>query len=438
MPATATKAKEYRGCETVIGSNLASGVERVDEANGVIRGVKLVGCRSRNIGRTIGLDVRDFGDAVNLPYEYAIEALIAAIPLYEAASIYSNHLPWAMEGGVRQMANGERKNSDLLGWPSNVRPVQTGDPEVDGLYGDWHYVKAHDMAPTIVEIARRKPDKLALSHEALFGDVSVRNGRCVIGKIHKVEALAVVNQQPGTTRGLFETAAGNHTMPRTIKQVLEALAADTFGRAVALELVTAGGDAMAALPMDQPANGTSADAQIKAAFRTMIMAAFDDESLDTKATIDRFRKIMSAMDKLSGATETATGGDASGANKDSKAAETAAGANAMSPTTTVPVTATKNDPPPVIDRGPAVIECADMLAAVGIPAKGVVLEAMVALPTTEKRAAYVQEMAARKGVDANAPRPRTSAPPPAGGKPGEKAKAADTFKEKGSLAKAMR
>jgi hypothetical protein len=44
--------------------------------------------------------------------------------------------------------------------------------------------------------------------------------------------------------------------------------------------------------------GTSADEQIKEAMRTAVLAAFDDESLDTKATLSKIRDILKAHEKI--------------------------------------------------------------------------------------------------------------------------------------------
>lgn len=174
----------------------------VDSRDKVIRGVKIVGLESRNTARVLGLDERDFGSAVDKPYRYSESALREAAQLYEGASVYSGHLPFSVEeSGQRVFKSSSRPNDDLVGWLENVRYV-----EGQGLYGDLHVIESHPLAQSLFEVAQRRPDKYALSHEANFGDPTVENGRVVIGRIESVNAVALINDRPGTTNGLFESA----------------------------------------------------------------------------------------------------------------------------------------------------------------------------------------------------------------------------------------
>lgn len=423
----------YRVVFELAHGNNHHGTDRVDTELGIIRGVKLVGVQSKNLGRTLGLDVRQFGDAVNRPYRYAMEALKAAIPMYEAASIYSNHQPWVMENGVRKInLSAERSNDDLVGWPQKVIAIETGNPEIDGLYGDWHYVKSHPLAGQFVEIAQRKPEKLAMSHEAIFADVRVKNGIIEIGRIAAVEAIALVNQKPGTTNSLFENVAPKEPpVPKLLKQVIESLAADHAGRAAVLELM---GDGFTDMPMEaEVADGGDADAQINDAFRSMVIAAYDDETLDSAATVARIKEILKAKDKLSGkdtpdtsggdgaATETDTSGEGEKGGK--AAAEIALG------TTTVTTPAK-----PVLDAA-IVLECATMLSNVQLPYSGAVLEGMALIPTKEGRQNFVTELAKNR-TNATAPLPKSG--PTTTKQKTTPAPAAETFKEVGSLVGAFR
>lgn len=417
MPATLAKptkpskkpAKAFRfALELAAGVNPSVTNGRVDEANGVIHGVKLVGVQSNNLARTIGLSYDQIGAAANQPYSYAIQALKDARPLYEGASIYSNHQPFTYDNktGHRQVLPTERDNDDLVGWAQNVVVVETGDPEVDGLYGDFHYIRSHDLAPVIVEIAQRNPNKLALSHEAYFDDPQVVAGKVVINKLNRVDGLALVNQKPGTTRGLFESQAKEPVMPRTLRQVIETsigTGAKAKQRGCLLEMMGAPPfDAVASEPMEAEGSvDVDADVAIKAAFRSAILAAFDDDSLDSKATLAKIKTILGAMDKVLGAGEESPPADSGATTDSTSAAESRA------------VTQ-------ITDRGPLIIECAEALATAGLPASGIILESMAALSTPEKRTAYVAELKARATPPAApatstkpvVPLPRSTVPTP--------------------------
>lgn len=397
--------------ELAAGVNPGVTTGRVDETNGVIHGVKLVGVQSNNLARTIGISYDQVGAAANQPYSYAIQALKDARGLYEGASIYSNHQPFVYDNktGHRQVVPTERDNDDLVGWVQNVIVVETGDPNVDGLYGDFHYIRSHDLAPVLVEVALRNPNKLALSHEAYFDDPRVVNGKVVIGKLNRVDGLALVNQKPGTTRGLFESQAKEPTMPRTLRQVIESsTGADAKAKQKACLLEMLGSppfDSVAAEPASEDMGAdVDADVAIKAAFRSAILAAFDDDSLDSKATLAKIKTILGAMDKVLGAGAEPPPADTGAAT-----------------TETTPAAESKAMPQ-VTDRGPLIIECSGLLTTAGILPTANVLESMASLPTPEKRAAYVAELKALSTPPAApaadpkkplVPAPRSTIPTPA-------------------------
>ena len=52
------------------------------------------------------------------------------------------------------------------------------------------------------------------------------------------------------------------------------------------------------LPVAEPIGGGSTDDAIKSAFRAMVIAAFDDEALDSKATIAKIKDILKAQEKV--------------------------------------------------------------------------------------------------------------------------------------------
>ena len=372
---------------------LAAGQSRVDREHGVIRGVKVVGLRSRNRARVLGFLPGQWGDAADKPYEYSLEALRQAVSLYENASVYSDHPQFGYDDqGRRVMPPPDvRSNRDLVGWLENCHVVETGNPDVDGIYGDFHLVKTHELAAGIFEIADRNASKLGLSHEALWNDPKVVDGRIVLNRIDEVFAVALVSVRPGTTNGLFESESnpfawrGKPAMRHTFKQIMETHKALTPAR-LAFEML---GDATMAPMGDvqvEVADGADADGQIKAAFRAAIMAVFDDESLDTAATLKRFKEILTAYDKVEGGGESETEKPAEKGTTSESAARPA-----QQPT----------------DRSGIAIECVSLLNGAGIPSTPTVIESMMGLADKPARERYVRELGALRV--AGSPPPRSSA-----------------------------
>lgn len=233
--------------------------DRVDESAAVIKGVKVLGVQSKNTGRVLGLDQRQFGAAIDKPYRYSIEGLREALPLYEGAKVFSNHTKFDFsDDGQRIVTGGERQNEDLLGWLRSCRIVETGDDRVDGLYADLHYLKTHPFASRLVEVAKRNDRALALSHEAGFDSPRLVNGVIEISRITEVNSVALVASPPGTTAGLFEDQArGRKTNPmtiQTIRQIVESLPQDLDGVKQLREAITDSGqfNQMADMPVPTP------------------------------------------------------------------------------------------------------------------------------------------------------------------------------------------
>jgi hypothetical protein len=173
--------------------------ERVDTEAGVIYGVKVLGLESQNTGRTLGLDAAEFGQAVDRPYAYALEALQQAAPDYEGVPVFVDHPEFLFSpDGSRSPAPGDRKTADRFGRLVRVRVTESG------LYADLEYLRAHPLAPLVVEVAQRMPDVLAISHNAA-GEPALRGDRIVIERISDVRSVDIVGERPGTTKGLFET-----------------------------------------------------------------------------------------------------------------------------------------------------------------------------------------------------------------------------------------
>jgi len=147
---------------------------RVDRADGVIRGVKILGVESRN-GRT-----------------YLPDALTEAVGLYEQAKVNVNH-PKGSPATARDY-------QDRIGVIRNVvaRPGE-------GLFGDFQFNPKHALAEQLVWDAEHAPENVGFSHN-VQARTSRQGDRIVVEAITKVQSVDLV-ADPATTGGLFESAA---------------------------------------------------------------------------------------------------------------------------------------------------------------------------------------------------------------------------------------
>lgn len=144
---------------------------RVDRTAGVIRGVKLLGLRSKN-GR-----------------RYQENALAEAVALYEGAKVNINH--------PKGHPLSPRDYQDRLGVISGVeyRPQQ-------GLFGDLHFNPKHALSEQLMWDAEHASQNVGLSHNVLAR--TKRDGdETVVEAITKVQSIDLV-ADPATTQGLFE------------------------------------------------------------------------------------------------------------------------------------------------------------------------------------------------------------------------------------------
>jgi len=146
--------------------------QRIDRANGVIRGVRVLGKVSKN-GR-----------------EYSDRAMADAVRLYEGASVFIDHPD-------RSKANAERTIRDKFGFLRNARV------EGDAVRADLHYMKSHSEAGFILEMAERNPKMLGLSHNA-EGRMGTKGGKRVVEGLESVRSVDIVSS-PATNEGLFES-----------------------------------------------------------------------------------------------------------------------------------------------------------------------------------------------------------------------------------------
>ena len=144
---------------------------RVDRSAGVIRGVKILGLRSRN-GR-----------------EYLPEALGRASALYEGAKVNVNH--------PKGSAQAPRDYQDRIGIVRGVE-VRAGE----GLFGDLHFNPKHALAEQLIWDAEHAPENVGFSHN-VQARTSRRDDLLVVEEITRVQSVDLV-ADPATTRGLYE------------------------------------------------------------------------------------------------------------------------------------------------------------------------------------------------------------------------------------------
>ena len=249
--------------ETILEIAQSNATLAVDREAGVIRGVKILGRESAN-GRS-----------------YTKAAIEKAAGMYEGRGVYTNH---------PSKPNDERQVQDRFGWLEGVTVKQ------DGLYGNLQVLKSHTMASTVFEIAERNPALFGLSHNAT-GKTRREGGRTFVEEIQGVRSVDLVTE-PATTQGLFESKEA--PVP-TMKDVIESLDAKQYPEAKAILEAMEDGQPMAAVA-ETPVENAGPDA-MKAAFRAAVIAAFDDESLDTKATLKKIGDVIKAYDKLTAKAE---------------------------------------------------------------------------------------------------------------------------------------
>ena len=161
----------------------ATGDVRIDRDAGVIYGVKIIGCDSRN-GR-----------------HYPNDTLRQAIPLYENSKVNLDH----PEGDPRK----SRSYHARFGM---IRNVQLRENE--GLYADFWFNPRHTIAEQLLWDAEHAPDNVGFSHnvEAVVRRQIADNRRqssdggitAIVEKIVAVRSVDLV-ADPATTQGLFES-----------------------------------------------------------------------------------------------------------------------------------------------------------------------------------------------------------------------------------------
>lgn len=143
---------------------------RVDKEASMIRGVKVLGAKSKN-GR-----------------RYTESAISRAICMYEGAKVNVNHPAGS--------ADSPRNYQDRFGVLKNVRHEQ------EGVYADLQFNPKHPVAEQLLWDAEHSPENVGLSHNVM-ARTSRKGDETVVEEIVKVQSVDLV-ADPATTRGLFE------------------------------------------------------------------------------------------------------------------------------------------------------------------------------------------------------------------------------------------
>lgn len=218
--------------------------DRIDEENGVIQGVRVLGAISRNNRR------------------YTEQAMREAVGLYEGRGVKLDHPD-------RDRPNKDRSVLEGFGELRSVRY----DPREQAIYADHHFPKKHRFAEAYLDNCKRFPKQLGFSHNA-EGEFKMSNGTQIVEAINDVYSVDLVDS-PATNKGIFESE-DKSVKKKTIKEVLEDSSESTLGtRAVLLEGL-ANGNIQAEIEVDLVESETP-DESITQALRAGILSIFEQE-----------------------------------------------------------------------------------------------------------------------------------------------------------------
>lgn len=354
---------------------------QIDEAAGVIRGVKALGRVSKN-GR-----------------EYTDQAMAECARLYDGAQINLNH-------PSRKEAGDDRPFQEGIGWLKNVsiRP--------DGIYGDLHYLKTHPSAPMLVEAAQRNPNRFGLSHNA-EGSLVKRGSKNVVESVSRVRSLDIV-QNPATNSGLFESEEPEQEIPPksernavkkvTVKQLVERLPESHPARIAGQKLLednVAPSDAtmpdysMSASEPDGDEDGIDTDGDgdgdVDAMLSGLVLAAFNNKDIDSAQQLAQIKLIMKTRDELAGVTDDTETDDTSG---DSSASDSSASnSGGMSEST----------------KQQKAEQAEELLEAAGIKPSKAQIEAVASATSSANRKALIESWKAKVAAEDQSARPRKPA-----------------------------
>jgi hypothetical protein len=282
---------------------------------------------------------------------------------------------------VRTQPDTERRVEDRVGWLEQVHV------KADGMYGNLNVLKSHPMANPLFEAAERNPRILGLSHNAAGRERRTGNVN-IVEEIKRVRSVDIVTA-PATTKGLFES---KETVMK-LKESVKALDQKDKATKWLSELIEADPE-MAEAPVE--AGGEDA---MKAAFRAAVVAVFDNDALDAKASMKKIGEVIKAYEKVTAA------GEEKAPEEETKEE---AGEEEKKPEEEAASKAAAESKDPEIERLKARDKARDLLEDAGIvPKDAKHREAMIeslAGATAENQAALIETWKVKKEEPASRPR----------------------------------
>lgn len=153
--------------ETIV-EYVATSAARIDRANGLLRGVKVLGLTSKN-GR-----------------EYPLSTIRRAVSLYEGCGVNVDH----------------DEHAKTRTYESRIGVLREARVSDDGLRANLHVNPKHPVAEQLFWDGENAPGNVGLSH-SIQARTSRRNGKLIVEEIMKVTSVDLVSD-PASTRGLFE------------------------------------------------------------------------------------------------------------------------------------------------------------------------------------------------------------------------------------------
>ncbi len=272
---TKLRTKRPSRTRTTLAESLTLSAGTVDREAGVIRGVKVLGLKSRN-GR-----------------RYIPEAVRKGARLYEKVSVRTNH---------PKKANDSRNVSEVFGW---LEGVEVRD---DGLYADLHILNPRtELAESVMNAAESAPHLFSLSHNA-DGSTTTEDGIVVVHEINEVRSVDL-GTDGATTGSLFESTS-NQGRTMKLKQLFESVLLFRPQRRLIEQLyeddiMDPGMDVPMDAPADPAAGGGDPQELLRQGFKAACVAVLDDGAMDMKGKLKKLKEIMAAEEKLLASDEPA-------------------------------------------------------------------------------------------------------------------------------------
>ncbi len=375
-------AIEFAGSSTAIELALPQNGKKInrrqefDEAAGIIYGAKIAGLKSINPGYMVGIDAGRFGAASQKPYRYSREDMKRNAANYNGVSFYDNHAPLKQDPatGKRVIADPVRSNGDFLGTLENSEFIETGDPEVDGIYADIRLLQEGEKYKRTAAIVRNFNTAFRLSHEVEFRNVRIAaDGHPELCDLQRPAAVALTNHTGGTTSTVWESA-GTPLTKMTFAEVAGLIEPSHPFRGKAIELSSKPEMAGLSTGIDSGSQVDSSKA-VDEAFVTAITFVLRDSNLTPDQQLESITMLFKMRQTLMGADGGASGGAGNG--------------GAQTPATQGKAPESAGPIGPTFD---VAIECAGLLAENKIPFKESLVRQLGRMANKQERETFIREL----------------------------------------------